>query len=123
MLLVEARHDDGDVLAAKAKAVRQRDLAISFASDVGDVIEITKRIRIFVIDRRRQDFVANRHQANDQFRRASGRNQVPHHAFGAGDGNLPCPFTKHFATGFRFDFVVDRRAGAVRVYVVNLVRR
>ena len=57
--------DEGDVLAAKTKAVGGDRLALVLAGRVGDVVEIARRVGRFVVDRRRHDVVLQRHQADD----------------------------------------------------------
>ena len=96
-------------------------LALGFASNIGNVVEIAIGIRRLVVDRWRQDLISQRHQANNQFRCASGGDQVPHHAFSAGNGSTFGVLTKRVLNRLCFYLVVYFRAGAVCIDVINLV--
>jgi hypothetical protein len=51
--------DDGDILAAEAKAVVQCLIAAGLAGGVGHVVEVAVGIGVLIVDRRRQDVVAD----------------------------------------------------------------
>ena len=55
---------------------------------VGDVVEVAVGVGVVEVDRRRQDAVADRQQADDRLDAAGGGDQVAHHALGAGDRHL-----------------------------------
>ena len=57
---------DRYVLPTESEAVIQCDVALCFASFVGDVVEIAEWIWIFVVDRWGQNIVTDRQQAHDE---------------------------------------------------------
>ncbi len=59
-------------------------------------------IGILVVDRGRQDSVANRHQADDHLGHAGRRDQVSHHALRARHGRVLGAFAEHLFAGHRF---------------------
>ena len=87
---------------------------------VRDVVEVALRVGVVEVDRRRQDPVADRQQADDRLDAPGSRDQVAHHALGAGDRHLVGRLPERFLDGQGLDRVVDRRAGAVGVDVVDV---
>src|SRR5438045_9093584 len=83
-LFAKSAHDEGNILPAESKTVGEGEVAASFAGGVGDVIEVAVGVGVLVVDRRRQNVIANREQADDRLRGPGGGNQVAHHALGAG---------------------------------------
>src|SRR5439155_27207175 len=115
-----ASQDEGDVLSAKPEAVGERHVDRSLTGHMGDVIEIALRIRVVEIDGRGEHAVADGQQADDRLDAAGGRDQVPHHALGAGDPDLVGVVPEGPLDGERLDRVVDGGAGPVRVDVVDV---
>ena len=105
----EPAEDQGDVLAAEAEAVRERDVDLLAAGLVGDVVEVAVVAGVVEVDRRRDHAVADRQQADDRLDAAGRRDQVAHHALGAGDGHLVGRVAEAPLDGQGLDRVVDRR--------------
>ena len=89
---------------------------------VGDVVEVAVVARPVEVDRRWEHAVSDREQAHDRLDAPGRRDQVAHHALGAGDWHVVRRVAEAPADGQGLDRVVDRRAGAVRVDVVDLRR-
>ena len=74
--------EERGVGAAEPKRIRERVLDVGFPRLVGNVVEITIRIRRFVVDGGRHQAVAERQRADGRLDRARGAEQVPGHGLG-----------------------------------------
>src|SRR5713226_3127842 len=90
-----AAEDQGGVSAAEAEGIREHIFDRSFARDVGDVIEVADRVKIFVIDGRRQDLVVQRQDADTGFEAARAAQQVTGHGLGGAYGHLLGAVSEH----------------------------
>ncbi len=107
-------------MAAEAEAVVECVLDLAGAGFVGDVVQIAQRIGIFVIDCRWQDAVTHRQEAHNHLGDSRCGDEMPHHALGAADGGVVGFLAEDFLSCERFHFVVDYRAGAVGVDVIDV---
>jgi len=90
-LPVPAAQDEGGVVAPEPERVGQRDLDISLATDVGDVVEVAAGVGVGLVDRRRQEPVAHRQRGQDRLQGAGGAQQVAGLALGRRDRHGPRP--------------------------------
>ena len=67
---VNAADEDAAVVAAEAHRVRERDAHVGLARLVRHVVEVARRVRVLVVDRRRNDAVVHRERAHDRLDRA-----------------------------------------------------
>src|SRR5437667_3121541 len=82
----------GRVRAAEAERVGQGIFDAGLASLVRDVVQITLGVRVFVIDSRRQDLVAEGKDREASLKPARAAEQMPGHGLGGADGKLPRVF-------------------------------
>src|SRR5690554_4473546 len=114
---------DGRIVPAEAKAVAHRVADCALPWLMGRVVEIAFGVRVVEIDRRRDDTGRQRLDRDDQFDAAAGSQRMSELALGARDAQRSSVFAEHVLDGLRFGFIAKRRAGAVRVDVVDLFRR
>ncbi len=76
LLFVPALEEQRGVGAAEAERIRERVFDFRFARLVRNVIEIARRIGIFVVDRRRQNLIAQRQHADARFEAARAAEQM-----------------------------------------------
>src|SRR5688572_16197585 len=122
-LLLEATHNERDILAAKAKTVAEGMVKTHLAGRVRDIVEIAFRIGKFVVDGRRRQVPPHRHHASDQLNCPRRGNQVPQHALAAADRHLVCALAEHLLDGERLYLVVHQRTSAVSVDVPDSTGR
>jgi hypothetical protein len=116
----ESLDKQADVLPAESEAIGQDDVTFGLARGVGDIVEVALGIGKFVIDRRRQDTIANGQQADDQFRRTCSGDEMPHHTLSAGDRKFIGVIAEDFFDGQRFDLIIDRRTGPMGIDIINV---
>ena len=114
-------HNDGGVVAAKAKAVAHRDAQLAFPWLKGSVIEVALRIRVFQIDRRRDHIPGECVDRDRQFDAAAGAERMAQIAFRAGNTELLSVVAKHAFDRPGFSDVAQRRACTMGVDVVDLI--
>src|SRR6516225_1505324 len=115
--VVELTDDQRDILSPKTEAVAEHVPHPFLSGGVRDIVEVAFRVGHFVIDRGRQDPVANGHDAGDQLDGSGCRDEVPQHAFAAADRYFVRLIAEYFLDGERLDTVVDLGAGTVCVDV------
>src|SRR5438105_5319229 len=71
--------DERGVVAAEAHRVRQGGLDLPGPRRIRDVVQVQRRIRRRVVDRRRDAAVAHREEARDRLERAGGPEEVSGH--------------------------------------------
>jgi len=114
------REYQGGIRTTESKAVGQGPLHGQVTSRVRNIIQIAIGIGGSIVDRWRDDSVANAQQAGDGFDASGRRDQMPHHALDARDRRLVRRIPKRLPNGRRFDFVVNFSAGAVGVDVLHV---
>src|ERR1700756_2250690 len=80
-----ALENQGGVGAAKTERIRESVIHGGLARNVGNVVEITVRIRLFLIDRRRQGLIAQRKNTNAAFKAACAAEEMTGHGLGGAD--------------------------------------
>src|SRR5438105_13001723 len=75
-LALEAFDGEGGVVTTEAKTIAQDCVDFAIDADVGSVVEIELGIRVVVVDRWRDDTVADHHRTDDGFDRASSAEHV-----------------------------------------------
>ena len=109
-------------MAAKTEAVGKGHIHLPVTRHVGDIIQVAIFGWTIKIDRWWHDTVTDRQKANDRLYGTGRCNQVPHHAFRTRDRNRVGRFAQGFFNGQCFDLVVDFRACAVSVDIVDVFR-
>src|SRR5579864_1259313 len=117
-----ALEDQRRVRATESEGVREGVAHFGLARLVRNVIEVACWVRILVIDRRRQDLISQRQNANAGFDAACAAKRVAGHGFRRTDGHFFRALAKHALDGNRLDRVADRRRGPVRVDVADFFR-
>ena len=120
---VPALEEQRGVGAAETERIRERVLDLGFARVVRNVIEIALRIGSFLVDRRRQNLIAQRQHADARLEAARAAEQMPGHGLGRADGNFLGVVAEDALQRGRLDRVAQRRRSAVRVDVADMVRR
>src|SRR5688572_29225003 len=118
-----ATEHDGAVLRAEAEAIAERRVDLDAAADVGDEVEIALRIGIAVIDRRRQEAVAQRQRRGDDAGGAARALRVADHRLGRRTGHAIGQRPKEPPHAARLDRVVEHGRRAVIVDVADLLER
>ena len=95
---------------------------IHFSRIAWNVIQITLRVRFFVIDGRWNDARLKTQQADGKFNRSTRGSRMSQHTFGTGNGHLPRILTKCMLDGERFHSIVENRSRAMGIDVVNVLR-
>src|SRR5690242_1842516 len=78
-LFLVALDGEGHVVTPEAEAVAQHAANRAMGRGVGRVVEVELRIRRLIVDRRRDDAVANRQRADDELHRAGRAEHVTGH--------------------------------------------
>ena len=108
-------------MAAEAEAGGDGSGDGDFAGAVGDVIEVAVRVGMGVVDGGRQDTGPEREGQGDGFDGAGGADEVADHRFDGGEGQAAGVFAEHSFDGLCLHDVVEARAGAVGVDVIDIV--
>src|ERR1700694_3417625 len=74
-----AAYDDRAVLRSEAQAIAQRGLHLGSAALVGDDVEIARRIRVALIDRRREESARQGERRGDDAGRAARALRMANH--------------------------------------------
>src|SRR4029453_9379993 len=88
-------HGERHVVATEAEAVAQGYLDVAVRRLVRRVIEVAFGVRVLIIDRRRDDAIADHERADQEFQRASGSEHVPGCRLRGADVELLCVVAKH----------------------------
>src|SRR5438309_8849735 len=80
ILVVAAEQEDG-VVTAESEAVAERDVELSRARCVRNVVEVAARIRVFVVDRRWSDVALDRENGDSCLDGSGGAEAVTDRAF------------------------------------------
>src|SRR4029077_17979446 len=91
--------------AAKSKRIRQRVFEGSFARLVGHIVQIACRVRRFLIDRRRQNLVAQRQHTDAGLEAARAPEQMPGHLFCRSHRSLLGALTENSLQSYRFQAI------------------
>src|SRR5580700_10900775 len=111
------------VETAEGEGVGERGAQRLPARLVGHVVEIAGRIGAEVVDGRRNDAVAQRHDDRNRLERAGGAERVSHHRLRRRDGEPPGVRAERRVQRRGLGRVVGGGTGAVRVDMVDRVRR
>ena len=106
-------------MSAKTEVIRDSHVDRHLAGLVRHVVEVTIRVRILEIQRRRHDAMTDSKGTDGGFDATSGAQQVTRHGLGRGNGNLGGLFAKDALDGERLATVVNRGRGAVGVDVAH----
>src|SRR4029077_12722436 len=87
--VVGAEQEDG-VVAPEPEAVAERDVELSRARRVRNVVEVAARIRVFVVDRRWCDVVLDRENGDGCLDGSGGAEAVTDRAFDRRHRGRPC---------------------------------
>ncbi len=87
----------------------------------GHVVQIAVRIRVFEVNRRRRDLIADRQHGEDRFDSASGAEQMPGHRLGRTHRKLLRVVAEGTLDRVRLGLVAQWRGGRVGVDVLNLI--
>lgn len=79
---LETLHEKGSVVSSKAERVAQRPVDSHLARRIRHVVEVTLRVRIFKIDRWRNDIFANCLHTGSQFDATGRSEKVAGHGLG-----------------------------------------
>src|SRR5882724_1732120 len=110
--------------SAKSKRIRKRVVHCMFSGMIRDVIQITFRIGIKLVDRRRQNPVAQGQHADTGFEPARSAQQVSRHRFRRAYRKLLVhrAVAEEPLHGASFNRIADWRRSSVRVDVADIVR-
>src|SRR5882724_5900591 len=113
------------VRSAKSERIGERIIHCRFARHVRHIVQITFRIGVELIDRRRQNLIAQRQHANAGFKSPRAAQKMSRHGFRRAHRQLlvDCAFAKQALHRRGFNDVAYRRGSSVRVYVADIVRR
>ena len=75
-------------MAAEAEGVGHGDVDLRLAGGVGDVVEVAFGVGVLVVGGGWEDVVADGEDAGDEFDGAGGGDEVAHHGFDAGHGDV-----------------------------------
>src|SRR5688500_9447589 len=119
-LVLVAAEDDAAVVPAEPHRVGERHPHVGGARFVGDVVEGELRVGVPVADRRREAAGRQHLGAHVGLDRSRGSHGMAGHRLCAADGQPIGVLAEHVANGHRLESVIERRAGSVRVDVVDL---
>ena len=99
----------------------ERDLELDLPRLVRDVVEVALRVGVAVVDRRRQQLVVERERAHHRLDRPRGAEAVAGDGLRRGDGERVGVVAEDLLDRARLGRVAERRRGAVRVDVADLL--
>jgi hypothetical protein len=109
-------------VASKAEGIIHRNLDRCLSRLIGHIVEITRRIEVLVIDRRRQDPTLQGHDAGDALDCAGCSQQVSRHRFCGTDGERASMLAKDRLQGFRLEAIASDGRRTVGIDVSHLFR-
>src|SRR5579871_376231 len=121
--VVGVREDQRGVGAAETERVRQCIGDLALARHLGDEVDVAGRGRVFQIEGRRHDAVAQGENREDRLDAAGGSEQVADRRFGRRHRQAIGVVAEQPLDRAQLDLVAERGRGAVRVDVVDLVGR
>src|SRR5690349_4629258 len=111
---------EGTVLRTEADTVAEGDPHACFARFVGDVIEITIRVRLIEVDRWRDLVCMHGAERSGQPRSATRALRMTDLRLRRRHRNARRLPIKRSLQGTRLDSIVEQSRGAVQVYIVNI---
>src|SRR5687767_4924819 len=118
----EALDGEDGVMPTKAEAVAEYRCNLAIDAIVRSVVQIELRVRILVVDRRRDHSVSHHQGADDELDCAGGAKHVTRRGLGGADIDLRGRFSKHRLDRPRFVEIVGGGRGPVSVDVLNVSR-
>ena len=109
-------------MTAEAERVGDGNVDRHFDRLVRGDVQIAFRIGLLVADGRRNDALADGHDARNRLDRSRAAQQMAGHGLGGGYLYLVCFVTERFLDGDGLVFLVERRGRTVRVDIVNVGR-
>ena len=90
---------------------------------IWNIVEITVRVGMLIVDRGRKDPIPQRQDTGDELDCPGSGYRVPNHRFGGTHRDLISVATKNCLDGLCFDPIVHRSRGSMGIDVVDLIRR
>ncbi len=107
-------------MATEAKAVAESDFDRHFPGGIWNHIQITLRILLFDIDRRRDDALDDSHHTSDQFDSTCRAKHVPGHRFrGTDHQSVVRVFAEGNFNSFRFRNIAEAGGGGVGIEIID----
>ena len=106
-------------MTAETEGIGERDIDVSGATDVGDIIEIATLFWMFEIDCGRDNPVVDGEGRGYAFDAACAAEEVSSHRFGGTDGDFVGMVAEGFFNGSGFGRIVDGGAGAVSINIAD----
>ena len=100
---------DRGIAAAEAERIAGRNIDAPMAGDVRYIVKVAVGIRIFVIDGRRQDVVADGQAAGGDLGGPTRALQMTQRGFGGADRQFVGAVAKNFLDDNGLGFIAERR--------------
>src|SRR5699024_1125237 len=117
----QASENQTAVCATESERVGQCGIDIHLPCAVGHIVEMTAFGRLFEINCRRRDLIANGQNTENSFRRTSGTKHVPSHGLGRTDGRIPGGVAHQRLNRLTFRDIANQRRRPMGVDIVNLI--
>src|SRR3954464_5439016 len=121
-LLTKSTQHQGAIGSTEDEGIRQRNVDFHPSGSVWHVVEITLRILIEHIDRRRRDLINHGQDGKYGFHSARRAEQMARAGLGGTDCQFFCMISETALHRDGFSEVTERRGRAVRIDVIHLVR-
>ena len=115
--------DDARIVTAEAERIGDGDAHWRVYCNVGGDVQIAVGVGLLVADGGRDDFLAGRHGAGDGLNGCRAAQQMTGHRLGRGHMHALCRLAQRLPDGDGLVLLIERRGRAMRVDVVDILRR
>src|SRR2546423_213666 len=113
---------EGAVVPTEAEAIAEDRVYFAFDGGIGRVVEVELGIRMMIVDRGRNDAIADDERADHSLHRAGGPQHVSGRGLGRADVHLLRLVAEDCLNRAGFVEIVSWSRCAVRVYVLDVLR-
>ena len=106
-------------MTAETEGIGERDIDVSGATDVGNIIEIATLFWIFEINCGGENAVVDGESRRDTFDTTCATEEVSSHRFGGTDGDFVSVVAEGFFDGGGFSRIVNWGAGTVSINIAD----